>query len=495
MQGMAWGQLTTFATYYFENNTNPESGAIGSPSLVNNSTSFQTSDVCQGTYSIEANADGDYVELTIATTGYENITIQWEGRYSGGTYGTATWSLTGDYGSGYGSTLTSQSLNTTCTLASYNLSSDFNNKSSIKLRITFANSYNRNGRLDELVIKGTEIDPSSACDTNMPIWSEPFTYNNFVTSGVGSPADITSWTSSGRDGNDYGVYVYNNSLNGYQTIDANPDRTTWSISSSNPIEIAGYTNISISVNLSENSNCDGTDYVQVQYKVDNGAWTNFETNGLKTDDFGSAIATQSGLAGNTLQLQIIFYNSGEDYYADNILVTGIPNPTVADPTDLIKCAEDAASVTFNGSSGATTYYWSNNNTSIGLAASGVGNISFATANVTTQQTATITILPSNGTCAGTPQTFTITVNPLPTATIANIGEGTSNVSCYGGTDGTVKVTASGGSGTDYEFWIEGAGLTGVWTTGAGNLYTFTGLKAEILYTVKVKDSNECISLP
>ena len=65
------------------------------------------------------------------------------------------------------------------------------------------------------------------------------------------------------------------------------------------------------------------------------------------------------------------------------------------------------------------FNWTNNNTSIGLAAAGSGNIaSFTATNVTnTPSVATITVTPSYSsggvTCTGTPITFTITVNPKP----------------------------------------------------------------------------------
>jgi hypothetical protein len=64
------------------------------------------------------------------------------------------------------------------------------------------------------------------------------------------------------------------------------------------------------------------------------------------------------------------------------------------------------------------YSWTNSTTSIGLAASGTGNISFTALNTTgAPVVATITVTPrfTNGgtTCTGTPRTFTITVNPLP----------------------------------------------------------------------------------
>ncbi|TDW52758.1 putative secreted protein (Por secretion system target) [Flavobacterium sp. 270] len=75
-----------------------------------------------------------------------------------------------------------------------------------------------------------------------------------------------------------------------------------------------------------------------------------------------------------------------------------------------------------------TYSWTNNNTLIGLAASGTGNIlSFIATNTTnTPITATITVTPkyTNGgsSCQGTSKTFTITVNPTPKITTQPISK-------------------------------------------------------------------------
>jgi hypothetical protein len=64
---------------------------------------------------------------------------------------------------------------------------------------------------------------------------------------------------------------------------------------------------------------------------------------------------------------------------------------------------------------ATSFFWTNNNTSIGLAASGNGNISsFKGKNITLEPvTATITVIAYDGLCAGPPMQFTITVDPIP----------------------------------------------------------------------------------
>jgi hypothetical protein len=155
------------------------------------------------------------------------------------------------------------------------------------------------------------------------IWTENFTYSNGTTTGQGSPA-ITSWTAAGYTTG--GVDVRNNQLRGLNTIGPNPDLTTWQIDSGDPIEIAGYSNISVNINISETGTLETSDYIQTQYSIDGGGWNNFATNGLKYDDFTSAVATQTGLSGSTLRLQIIMYNgSNEYYYADNIIVEGTPS--------------------------------------------------------------------------------------------------------------------------------------------------------------------------
>jgi hypothetical protein len=97
-----------------------------------------------------------------------------------------------------------------------------------------------------------------------------------------------------------------------------------------------------------------------------------------------------------------------------------PIPTVNAVSNQVVCNRSATTaVAFTGAVTGTVYSWTNNTPSIGLAASGTGNIAAFTAVNTTQVpvVATITVTPSftNGgvTCTGTPRTFTITVNPTP----------------------------------------------------------------------------------
>jgi hypothetical protein len=104
----------------------------------------------------------------------------------------------------------------------------------------------------------------------------------------------------------------------------------------------------------------------------------------------------------------------------SVVVTVNPDPSVDDPTDQAICnGSPTASVNFTGAVPGTVYNWINDTPSIGLAATGTGNIaSFNAVNTgTSPVVATITVTPSYTnagiTYTGTPQSFTITVNPLP----------------------------------------------------------------------------------
>jgi hypothetical protein len=100
----------------------------------------------------------------------------------------------------------------------------------------------------------------------------------------------------------------------------------------------------------------------------------------------------------------------------SIAITVLPNATMDDPADLSVCAGTLVTIpSFTSSTSATDYSWNNSNTQIGLSASGNGTIpSFsATNSATTPISATIIVTPNSGSCSGIPQTFTITVNPVP----------------------------------------------------------------------------------
>ena len=95
------------------------------------------------------------------------------------------------------------------------------------------------------------------------------------------------------------------------------------INSGNPIEIQNYTDVAITMDISGSTNLDPSDYIFVQYSLDGSNWTNFSTNGQVYDDFTATQASQTGINGTNLWLQIICRNNNSEYhYIDNISVTG-----------------------------------------------------------------------------------------------------------------------------------------------------------------------------
>ncbi len=127
----------------------------------------------------------------------------------------------------------------------------------------------------------------------------------------------------------------------------------------------------------------------------------------------------------------------------SVSLTINPLPSVTKPSDQSLCNDaSTTAIVLSGSAiSGTTYNWANSNTTIGLAASGSGDIgSFAAINNgATPIIATITVTPTANGCDGATQTFTITVNPVPT--IANIS--TDTASCTLGvanSDAAVHVT-------------------------------------------------------
>ncbi|MCB9223017.1 MAG: gliding motility-associated C-terminal domain-containing protein [Crocinitomicaceae bacterium] len=93
----------------------------------------------------------------------------------------------------------------------------------------------------------------------------------------------------------------------------------------------------------------------------------------------------------------------------NIALTPSVNP-VADQTVCDGSAFTA--INFTGSAGST-FNWTNDNTNIGLGASGTGNIATFTGTApTVQEVSSILVTPTAGACTGVPTLFNLTVNPL-----------------------------------------------------------------------------------
>ena len=185
-----------------------------------------------------------------------------------------------------------------------------------------------------------------------------------------------------------------------------------------------------------------------------------------------------------------------------INVTINPTPTVNAITGQTVCNNTATSaINFSGFVPGTVYNWTNNNTSIGLAANGTGSIgSFTAFNAgTVPVIATITVTPSftNGgrTCTGAPKSFTITVNPSPTV------NSISNQSVCNNSLTTAINFTGAVAGTNFS-WTNNNTSIGLAAAGTGNISAFTAVNpgiapitATITVTPSYTNSITCAGIP
>jgi gliding motility-associated-like protein len=207
------------------------------------------------------------------------------------------------------------------------------------------------------------------------------------------------------------------------------------------------------------------------------AWTRAAVSGITEGASSGSTATISETLTNTTNAPIsvtyVYAITANGCSATNSVVVVVnPTPTVNAITSQTLCNNATTNAvtfasTFNVS--GTTYAWTNNTTSIGLAASGTGNIAAFTATNTSNApvTATINVTPSANGCAGSPQTFTITVNPTPTVnSVAN------QVLCVGSNTTTVNFASTFNvSGTTYA-WTNTNTTIGLAASGSGNIASY-----------------------
>ena len=250
------------------------------------------------------------------------------------------------------------------------------------------------------------------------------------------------------------------------------------------------TNFTITVNPTPSANvpssqtlCNGATTAQVNFSGTGTSynWTNsIATIGIPASGSGNIapfVAVNNGLNPITAQLAVtpIFTGNGVSCSgtAQNFSITINPTPVVQVPANQVICNGNLSNA-INFSGNGTSYAWTNSNPSVGLAASGSGNISsFTTTNATTNPvSATITVSPSfaggNASCPGSPQSFTITVNPTPVVDPIN-----SQVLCAGTPTQAVAFT---GTGTSYA-WANNTVGIGLAASGNGNIASFNATNA------------------
>jgi hypothetical protein len=115
----------------------------------------------------------------------------------------------------------------------------------------------------------------------------------------------------------------------------------------------------------------------------------------------------------------LIMSDGSCTYSEPISVTVKPIPDVNPTADQTLCNGVATTtVNFTGSLSGTTFDWTNDLSTVGIAATGTGDImSFTATNATSaNQVAEIVVTPVLNGCYGPADTFTYTVKPTPTLT-------------------------------------------------------------------------------
>jgi hypothetical protein len=312
---------------------------------------------------------------------------------------------------------------------------------------------------------------------------------------VGATYPPTNFTINNPNGNN--TWVRNNNGNGNagsSFIDNYNFNLVGQIDEVRTVNLdkTGISYITVEFDLAHKNFPGFNDRLQVLYSLDCGAtWlaTSFDRSGAALATAGSSTGSYTSpaagdwvrqtvnidLCGNSASIiQIAWRNTngyGNNIFIDNINVSG-QSPSVNPPANQTVCnGSPTAAVNFTGSPvPGTVYNWTNNTTSIGLAASGTGDIaSFNAVNTgTSPVVATITVTPVAGACSGTPVTFTITVNPTPTVNAVS-----NQTVCNGAPTAAVNFTGAV-AGTIFN-WTNNTPSIGLAASGTGNIGSFNAI--------------------
>jgi gliding motility-associated-like protein len=197
------------------------------------------------------------------------------------------------------------------------------------------------------------------------------------------------------------------------------------------------------------------------------AWNNSVSNGVA---FTAVNATTVAI---TTTYTLTVTNANGCTATDQVNVTVNVSPTLTAVNNQTVCnGAQTTAVTFANNLTGTTYAWTNNTASIGLAASGTGNIAAFTATNTgtAPVTATVSVTGTNAGCTSAPLTFTISVNPTPT-----VNNFTAQPVCAGSSNAAV-VPAGTVTGTNYA-WTNSNNTIGLAASGTGTIPSFTAVNA------------------
>ncbi len=289
-------------------------------------------------------------------------------------------------------------------------------------------------------------------------WTGPNGYYQFT---VGGGQCLTIAGATAAMAGNYQVTAFQNNCQSQQTllVTVNPSPTATPISG---------------ITLCSGATVPAQTFVGTPAAGTTFTWTNNQPSiGLPASGTGglpSFVATNNSATAVTAIISVVPRLGTCNGPAINFSIVVNPVPTITTPASNVFCEGAAVpAITWTTSSPAGTVAWTNNNTATGMGASGTGTIpGFTASQVTTQTISTITATPSQGTCAGTPVTFYLTVNNSPSATITDIGPLCSNVGFQ-----TLVAASPGGTWSGPGIINNSSGVFDPQIAGAGTTPTIT----------------------
>jgi hypothetical protein len=252
---------------------------------------------------------------------------------------------------------------------------------------------------------------------------------------------------------------------------------------SNSVNISGFSNVSLSVDVTEAGTMESADYFDFEYSLDGGNTftkvTNWngqgDANHTLIDDFTSASISVTGLSGTHLIMKFSMINNAgtENIRFDNVLATGTAAGSlfanISSTTDASCNGSSDGSITVSITNGTANfdYAWSNGATTNGTSST-TNSINGLAAG-----TYTVTVTDANNSTATASTTIAEPSAIVPIISVDN------NASCNGASDGSLTVNTSGGTGSYTYSWSNN-------TTSQTASSLSTGV-----YMITVTDANGC----
>jgi len=323
------------------------------------------------------------------------------------------------------------------------------------------------------------------------------TVNNPATCSLSGTSDIY-WETFG-DGTpvNAGCTLGTNYSTSSNKVQVTNNQSTANFYISKSIDISSYTNLNVMVDRpATGGNLTSSDYIDVLYSLNGGAFTSFANNGHVTGSYTAAQSSCTNVPnGNSVQFKIIGYNNASEYYYfDNVHLKGDPAMEATASITNVSCNggnNGAINVTVTKGVAPYTYAWTTSGGS-GLSATAEDQTGL------TAGTYNLVVTDANHVAS---KVFTFTVTQ-PTADVALVQKSVSDATVCSPAPSNVTFTVgSSQSGVIYELKTTG-GISlspAVTATGTGSDLNLVLLQANVptqttSYKVVARSASGCTSL-